>query len=525
MYRILVVDDEPSIREGIKCLFDYEALGFTICGEAATGEQALARILSMTPDVVLLDIRMPGISGLEVARRARQAGFTGSIIIVSSYTDFTYAREAMRQGVRHYITKPIDEEELADILKQIKTELDQSSLTSSTSRHYRQKARYSIIRELLQGKIELSQLDLADLHLDGHAFQVVLCEKFQADGPEPTQQFTSLLCISNPDQAAFDQVTLHGSILYLLKGNAIVRLRERIAACSQDPCSPLHSLFLAQGRTVTELSQIPDSYRDAVRLHNRRFFCLEGRHAVTPEEIPLGDSLSQCVSNTNLQLYSDKLLDCIQSFNRKSMERTMEELQDLLRHSSDSVDSVKLFLAALYLQIKNQMTHLYPGDSDIFPASSNIVSSFERCLYLRQIIQLLVLEFDGCINAIGTSNRDSVLDEILHYIHHNYASNITLEDISQLFGYNRSYLGKIFSKKMGQNFNTYLDQVRIERSKELLLQDDSKVYSIAARVGYKNVDYFHIKFKKYTGISPAEFRKQNKLCSPGQENTEKGPLF
>lgn len=525
MYRILVVDDEDIIREGIKYLFDYEALGFTICGEAATGEQALTRIFEYQPDVVLMDIRMPGMSGLEVTKRARQAGFTGKIVIISSYTDFSYAQEAMRQGVQYYITKPIEEEELERVLQQFKAELDQAQLSSSTSRHYRQKARYSIIRDILQGQADRNQLNLQDLHLDTDAFQVVICEQYRPTDPEAKEQFESLLCIGNPDHSAFDQVTLHSRIIYLLKGEAIGRLQERMHAGRADPGSAMATLFIAQGRVVDSLDRIPESYRDAEQLQSRRFFCREDLHTLTHADLTLCEDLHPCISNTNLQKYAQTLLDCIQSFNRKSMERTMEQLQQLLRGCSDSVDSVKLFLAALYLQIKNQMHHLYPGDDTVFPADKNILDSFEQCIYLHQIIELLTREFDSCINAIGTSNRDSVLDEILHYIHHNYASNITLEDISQLFGYNRSYLGKIFSKKMGQNFNTYLDQVRIERSKELLLQDDSKVYSIAARVGYKNVDYFHIKFKKYTGISPAEFRKQNKHCSPVQGNTEKGPLF
>jgi two-component system response regulator YesN len=98
----------------------------------------------------------------------------------------------------------------------------------------------------------------------------------------------------------------------------------------------------------------------------------------------------------------------------------------------------------------------------------------------------------------------------VHYIDHNYPENITLENIAPLFGYNSSYLGKIFSKRMGVNFNTYLDGIRIEHSKQLLLADKTQVYKIAELVGYRNVDYFHIKFKKNTGITPAEFRRQNK---------------
>ena len=112
------------------------------------------------------------------------------------------------------------------------------------------------------------------------------------------------------------------------------------------------------------------------------------------------------------------------------------------------------------------------------------------------------------MNAIGNSSRDSVLDDILYYIDHNYQTNIKLESIAPLFGYNSAYLGKIFNKTVGESFNSYVDHIRIEHSKDLLLQNKLKVYEIAEQVGYKNVDYFHKKFKKYVGESPAEFRKQ-----------------
>lgn len=133
----------------------------------------------------------------------------------------------------------------------------------------------------------------------------------------------------------------------------------------------------------------------------------------------------------------------------------------------------------------------------------------ESRFYLYEIILFFTEQFETIMNSIGTSSKDSVLDDIIHYIEFNYASNITLENIAPLFGYNSSYLGKIFSKKMGENFNSYIDHIRIEHSKKLLRSKSLKVYQVAESVGYRNVDYFHIKFKKYVGQSPAEYRKSN----------------
>lgn len=529
MYRILVVDDEAIIREGIKCLFDYEALGFVISDEAATGEQAYNKIIAQQPDVVLMDIRIPGISGLDVAKKVRKEGYTGKIIIISSFTDFQYAKEAMRQGVETYITKPIDEDELESILKEYKQRLDLERETVSATQHYRQKARTAILRDICLNTADFSQLNLQDLLLNADKFRIVIADRYLSTDPDPQNSFQELLCIANNGNTAYDHFLLHDHHVYLLKGEATLqRFLERLLYCRQEPASALSRLFLSIGRMVEDPTQIVSSYQDAAQLHRRAFFIPQNNHLLTGDALEGIQTYQTVISNENLQHYSKKILDCIQSFNRQVLLQTMTELQDALCHASDTVDSVKLFLTTLCLQIKNQMNHLYPNDSIPFSANAEILSTIEHSRYLYEIIDLFREEFETIMSAIGTSNRDSILEEILHYIHHNYAQNITLEDISQLFGYNRSYLGKIFSKKMGQNFNSYIDQVRIEKSKELLLQDDSKVYSIAAKVGYRNVDYFHIKFKKYVGISPAEFRKQNKqqvsLCSP-EENTEKSSLF
>ena len=111
MYKSFIADDEAIIREGLRCLLDWETLGFTIAGEAANGDAALQFLLSETPDLVLLDIRMPGMSGLDVVRIAREHGYDGKVVILSGYSDFNYARTAIRYGVLSYLTKPIDEDE------------------------------------------------------------------------------------------------------------------------------------------------------------------------------------------------------------------------------------------------------------------------------------------------------------------------------------------------------------------------------------------------------------------------------
>ena len=121
--KVLLCDDEQIVREGLRYIIDWEALGFTICGEAENGEDALAKIEKYKPGLVLMDIRMPKISGLELIAMMRGSGFTGEFIILSGYSDFEYARTAIRHGVSFYLTKPIDEDELEQALVSIREKI------------------------------------------------------------------------------------------------------------------------------------------------------------------------------------------------------------------------------------------------------------------------------------------------------------------------------------------------------------------------------------------------------------------
>lgn len=515
MYSILIADDEAIVREEIKCLLDYTAIGFTICGESSNGEDAYRKILSLHPDVVFLDICMPGMSGLDVARKTRSHGFCGKILIISNYSNFEYAREAIRYGAQDYLTKPVNVDELEKILTTFKDHFDKERLTTNTTWHYRRKAHDSIVKDVLLGDADLSQLNLSDMHFSAAIYQVVIYEKYSHNASDASYEFADLLRVTNQDNSSFDHITLQYNDVLLLKGQfAIQKFNEFLERYNRkkrpQKNSPLDSLFITYGRCVNSLAEVPRSYEEAYQLKHRRFFCDKEQHTMGYKALPAFANNVPIITDELVKDYSTKLLNYIQSFNRNKMAETLKELQDLFYNSSDSIQNIKLFLIDLYLRIHEQMLHLYPGNQIPFSRNTDVIRSIENTFFLYEILLFFTGQFEIIMSAIGTSTRDSVLDDILYYIAHNYTGNITLENIAPLFGYNSSYLGKIFHQKMGLNFNSYIDHMRIEHAKKLLLKEDTKVYSIAEKVGYRNVDYFHIKFKKYVGQSPAEFRKKNK---------------
>ena len=165
MYTVFIVDDEALIRDGLKQIIDWEALGFTVCGEASNGEDAEKEILEKQPDLTLMDIRMPRKLGLDVVASVREKDFKGRFIILSGYSDFKYAQEAIRYGVEFYLTKPIDEDELLSSVTTIKTALDSENRDQDTYDLLKKKARNVILHDLVTVGLETDADTIADLEL------------------------------------------------------------------------------------------------------------------------------------------------------------------------------------------------------------------------------------------------------------------------------------------------------------------------------------------------------------------------
>lgn len=519
---LFIADDEASIREGLKCIVDWEALGFRLCGEAANGEEALSKILALQPSLVLLDVKMPGMHGTELIRRAREAGFHGKCIILSGYSDFKYAQEAIKSGVSYYLTKPLDEEELYQVVSEIKELISKEKEHSRHIVGLKNKAKSMILYELITNTIgtPLSAEDKEHFHLTSDVYQIVICEDFHTRSAAAPYTFAELLKVTNKENNTFEHLEADNKDIVLLKGtHGQYRLADFLGHLEDQPLqdgSPMASMFLTYGRPVSSVEDIHLSYEDALALLNRRFFCAQEQHALGYENLPgivgkIMDTNPECgflSLDEDMALdFGNRLIGYIQSFNRKMTVAVLQELENTCSQTSDDISTIKLFLTDVYLQIKEKINSTYTSAEIPFETNSAVIEFITNQNYLYEIIRFLSEQFEMIMNVTGNPSRDTILDDVLFYIDHNFKNNIKLETIAPLFGYNSAYLGKIFNKTVGESFNTYLDHKRIEYSKQLLMENKLKVYEIAEQAGYRNVDYFHKKFKKYVGVSPAEFRK------------------
>ncbi|WFR58871.1 response regulator transcription factor [Anaerocolumna sp. AGMB13025] len=514
MYTVLIADDEAIIRRGLKKILDWETLGFKIIGEASNGVETLSYINKNNPDIVLIDIKMPGMDGLEVLSRARSNKYKGKVIILSGYSDFKYAQEAIRYDVKYYLTKPIDVNELKTALSSLLEQIKEESSHRLTVNHYKEKAENTILLDLLQGTADLTSINFDDLHMTSTIYQVLIYEKYSRNIADITYHFSELLKVTNQDNSSFHSVNAGNNEVIILKGEfAIQKFNEFLNRFERElkpqKGSPLDSLFIAYGRTVTSPKDIHISYKDSSALLQRRFFCEVDQHTIGYKQLPVNNSNAYYMTHDLLLDYCSRLVAYIQSFNRKAVADTLHNLEIKLYNSEDSIHNIKLFLTDLFIEIKDKLNNLYSTKKLTIPTNTQIIDFIQTKNYLYEIFLFFTEQFEVVMNLIGNFSRDSVIDDILYYIQHNYMDNIRLENIASLFGYNSSYLGKIFSLKLGESFNSYIDKVRIENSKELLKQKSLKIYEIAEKVGYQNTDYFYMKFKKNTGITPAEYRRKN----------------
>lgn len=399
------------------------------------------------------------------------------------------------------------------------------------SQHELSGIRHAILRDVLLGRIDP---ELVLPVLQSGPYQVLLLRPCAAGQTMDISEFAGRLQFAGHAEFIMDLFPVGNDLAMLLCNQGFIKKFEEFSSQRGQESSQINlalrfpePMFLAYGRICQDAKDISLSYQDAQSLMQQSFFFPQDQHLLRREDLRHREDAPNVISNLLLEKYTQQLLQSLQAYNRTLTYASLSELETLIAESADTPEAIRLFFTDLYLCVKEQIRYLYPGNTFSFYTNTHIIKTIMQTPRLSDITCFLAQRFDMIMSCIGASSQESVLGSILHYIHHNYTSNITLESIAPLFGYNHSYLGKIFRKKTGVSFNEYIDRLRITRAKELLLQGSTKIYSISKQVGYNNVDYFHIKFRKYVSMSPLEFRKANQMPSnsPDEENSEKSSLF
>lgn len=515
--KALIIDDEAVVRAGLKNIIDWNTYGFDICGEADNGEEGLQKILSLDPDLVLLDIKMPGMYGVDIARHAREHGFGGKIIILSGYSDFEYAHDAIKSGVDAYLLKPIDEDELIEAVTQVKSKLDKEFADSVILHQSMPQMKNKIINDIICGNDEalksgkLDEFSLYSVNLKFDIFEVAIADNMSESALDENMLRAELLKKYSGDESNIDTVLINDRTAVLLKGSeAVRRLPDAVEKMRRRGKDLKAGFFIGVGRCVKNVSDINLSYLDAQKIVNRRFFYDENQSIVFWDDInaKFKAAPSDAIDITN---YIEILKSYIEVGDCEKIRATLVKIKNEIICSGIKAEKAIAMMINVYCQLKKKLYLSYPGLGTDSQGGEKIDIEVINCIYeknsLFEIIKLLCEVFKNVSEKTESITGKNLMKRVENYISKNFMQKLKLEDIAQLFGYNSAYLGKLFKDTFGDNFNTYLDKVRIAKAKSLLQNKDLKVYEVSEQVGFKNIDYFYKKFKTYVGQSPNEYRK------------------
>ena len=503
MLKVLIIDDEPYVREGLKYIIPWEEYGFEVCGDAVDGDDGFSKIVELNPDLVLIDIKMPGKTGLEVINESYKNSFKGKFVIISGYSDFQYAKTAIKYGVKSYLLKPIDEEELIEIIKELSEEIRIENTNKVKEKINSEVLREYNLQQLILGR-SIESYDEIKRTFINNSYQIALVSNEFYSGEEEIIQFQKFIKENLINLSKVDMIKIEGHIVLVFKDtniNYVIKVLDKLKSDIERNLEG--QLFMTVGEIVNSIIDIGKSYKSAYSLMNRKFLYLD-YGIVTYSEL----------ENVNMNDFSygeneiaNKVHSYVEIGEIDKVVETLRLVENFVRAKIYSEEKVKVLATKLFLELKDKIMVDYNLAKDEIRKNEDIIQKIYGKNSLRATIDFLIEEFTSISKKICNGTSDTSIKRIVKYIDKNYYRDLKLELLAEIFNYNSAYLGKVFKNYTGVSFNTYLDKVRIEEAKKLLMEDKLKVYQVCEKVGYKNIDYFHSKFKKYVGTSPLNYKK------------------
>lgn len=488
MIKVLIIDDEPNVRMGLRKMIDWESNGFKVCDEAEDAEQGYKKIMNIKPDIVLMDIKMPGKLGIDLIREARNANFEGKFIILSGYSNFEYAKEAIKYGVKSYILKPIDEDELMDSLLKLKEEIrEEDKLKDNVDI-----VRKVNLKKLITGDVKDS---FAEYNCDGN-FTLVLISIEDEKRDEFVEKYIS-------DIKDIDIVNVNQYIVILFRDINYGRILKILLGMKEKVNGEIEFLAVVS-EELEDISMISEQYKKALKIMKNKFLYLE-KSVVTIGEFENNEA--------DITLDMDNFIKRVQSYvevqDYEKLEESIKSLEKCVIANKYPEDKIKAKFIDILLNIREKLFKDYDIDKSEILNNENIINKIYSKKSLSSMSQYLMKELNDMSKKISLGSSDNNIKRIISYMEKNYYKDLKLEGLAKIFNYNSAYLGKLLKNSTGENFNTRLDKIRIEKAKSLLVNDKLKVYQVCEKVGYKNIDYFHSKFKKYVGTTPLSYKKEN----------------
>ncbi len=528
MYSLMVCDDEQIVIESVKHIVENEFSNLQVIGTARSGREAIEKTRTIRPDIILTDIRMPGINGLDAVREIKKVHGDVKFVIVSVYEYFEYAKQAVELGVSEYLIKPVKKANLVDTLNRLTHQLDQERLKYDQELETKEKidkmlsvVEHGFIYSLLLSQADRTDIgkykkDFFDIQSDsGYIFILRFKRRGRIGGGTQLgdsvedQKFYTFFkdslkykckCIVGP-------VMLDRVVVYMEQSlEDPYQQRVQAIACIEDIVAKMESRYdidfnAGIGRVYGD-QDIMKSYQEALRaLHHKE-----------SGKILHIDDIAPNKRNAGFEIPAEghRLLGAIEN---GDVKKSMSILSDIFQRYPNYFEQEEIKFSLIEIMVAAHRTALENGideekDIEYGQFIKQILSCDSRAGFAETCMEK-IRDIVGSINNMKKKTIGNIVDQANRLIDEKFSQELTLDDISKELYISPQYFSRLYKSEMGVNFIERLTAVRIENAKKLMKESGYSVKEICFMSGYSDPNYFSRLFKKHEGVSPSEYLKQS----------------
>ncbi|GJM74550.1 hypothetical protein HMSSN036_67660 [Paenibacillus macerans] len=522
--KLLIVDDDDQIRTGIEQGIDWHALDIEIVITASNGVEALQKFTDMLPEIVLTDVRMPGMDGLTLLKQMKRIRPQTKVIILSGYNDFEYLKRAIQLDAVDYEMKPIRARSLVALIKRVKEEIIREQMTEQEFNKYLESYKASFSSELLAGNItdRLIILEGLQQHYGFDAAGGLICVAARIDEDwntniESVTATAEMLCrLFESSELAEKGICLRskeGSLVFLLKSETpsflysrqwVSELLNQLRAWNRELQSQGKLSFSAGISSYGHVSEFIEMYNEANQALSLRLYEGKGSIHVKDETMEFADeTIAGLLDHAKFkaQLLQGDLASLVDVVENEFAQLKLER-----KYSRKSISTyTKNLLQFFMVMIRNA-----PSDVvEYIHKNIAVIDERSEALAMDDFKQIVVSTFEKMSMRLSRE-LSPVMTRADAFIRKNYTQELTVEKLSEHVGMTPNYFSHRFKREFGVSFKEYVNRLRIAQAKELIIHTNELLYVIGEKVGFSDYMYFTQVFKKMEGCSPAVLRKQPK---------------
>jgi len=540
MFRILVAEDEEMIRNKILHNINWKEHGFEEVFEACNGVEALEIFKNNNIDIVITDIQMPEMTGIELIREIKSLNKGTKCVIITAYAEFEYAKESVKLNVNDYILKPFRSKDLFEIVKKLSEEIIRERNERIEVENLRSQLRENkkalqdkLLNDLLSNSFignidnDLNYLELSMLKDREYFIAVVnICNFIELISEEDEEQkyivnlslynlVSKFLSTYDMDRGKTSDTELVYSVINYKIDQIVIAVYndietfipafEALIECGRKELG--FSITIGMGNKYKSLTDMHISYKEAcsAAMLDRVY----GREIVYRfNDLNFGNK----VYSKQLHILSDtKLYDDLKVGAFAEIKKDIVDIITQIKNSKLELDAINTIIYNIMILSCKTINELGYDVFDIMGEDFNLhfdVKEINNLVQLEEWFLTFFYKVYEYINLKRSNRNENLLAKVKDYVDQNYKENITLTSISKTFGISSGYLSVLFNEYIGQNFIDYLTNLRIQNAKNLLKSTDLKIYEIADKVGYRDAYYFSTAFKKIVGINPTDYREK-----------------